>query len=528
MQSPLLHSGFLRSSEFRRHRPALEIGEQTLTYGNLRERAASLAATLQLRAPLGGSAMTAVFADRSVTTFTGILGSLMAGHAYVPLNPHFPPVRTRWMLQQAECRSLIVDAASEKQLDTVLEGINDELLVIVPERTDLTWLARRWPRHLFIGERDLERSSAWKPQPQSLDDLAYLLFTSGTTGVPKGVMVTHRNVVHLVETMVDRYSITADDRLSQMFDTTFDLSVFDMFVAWERGACVCCPSRKTLLNPDKFVREKELTVWFSVPSVGMLMDRFGVLKEGRFPSLRWSLFCGERLSVDLATRWTAAAPESVVENLYGPTELTVACSVYRWDRERSPAESSLGIVPIGSPLPGMQARIINEDDLSEVTPGSIGELLMTGPQLTPGYWKNPAATERVYVRFPESDAIFYRTGDRVRRPIGEGPLTFFGRVDQQIKVRGVRVELGDVESTLLEAPGVESAVALGWPTTAAGAAGITAFVTGSSVDVPAVLSSIESKLQTHAVPQTIHVLPLLPQNPNGKVDRQALLKLLDV
>jgi amino acid adenylation domain-containing protein len=508
-------------------RPALEVGAQTLTYGDLRARAAGLAATLQLRTPFGGSPMTAVFADRSTTAFAGILGSLLAGRAYVPLNPNFPPVRTRWMLQQAECRSLIVDAAVEKQLDTVLDGIEDELLVVVPEQTDLTSLARHWPRHLFVGKRDLERPSLWGPQLQSPDELAYLLFTSGTSGVPKGVMVSHRNVVHFVQTMTDRYGISAHDRFSQMFDTTFDLSVFDMFVAWDRGACVCCPSRKTLLNPDTFVREKQLTVWFSVPSVGMLMDRFGALQEGRYPSLRWSLFCGERLPVDLATRWAAAAPGSVLENLYGPTELTVACSVYRWDRARSPAESSLGIVPIGCPLPGMEARVVNEDDLSEVVPGSIGELLMTGPQLTPGYWKNPASTERAYVRLRGSDAIFYRTGDRVRQPIGEEPLTFHGRVDQQVKVRGHRVELGEVESTLLEAPGVESAVALGWPTTAAGAAGIAAFVTGSGVDVPSVRVSIQSKLQTYAVPQTIRVLPHLPQNQNGKVDRQALLKLLE-
>jgi acyl-coenzyme A synthetase/AMP-(fatty) acid ligase len=175
----------------------------------------------------------------------------------------------------------------------------------------------------------------------------------------------------------------------------------------------------------------------------------------------------------------------------------------------------------------MEARVVNEDDLSEVMPGSFGELLMTGPQLTPGYWKNPAATERAYVQLSDSDATFYRTGDRVRRPIGEGPLTFHGRVDHQVKVRGHRVELGEVESTLLEAPGVESAVALGWPTTAAGAAGIAAFVTGSDIDVSAVRLSIRSKLQTYAVPQTIHVLPQLPQNLNGKVDRQALLKLLE-
>ena len=527
MQSSLLHSGFLRSSESMPYRPALEIGAQTLTYGDLRARAASLAATLQLRTPPGGSPMTAVFADRSTTTFAGILGSLLAGRAYVPLNPTFPSVRTRRMLQQSDCRSLIVDAAAEQQLDTVLDGIDDVVLVIAPEQTDLTPLARRWPRHIFVGEQDLERPSDWEPQPQLSDELAYLLFTSGSSGAPKAVMVTHHNAAHFVQTMTDRYGISADDRFSQMFDTTFDLSVFDMFVAWDRGACVCCPSRKTLLNPDKFIREKELTIWFSVPSVGMLMDRFGALREGRYPSLRWSLFCGERLPVDLATRWAAAASGSVVENLYGPTELTVACSAYRWDRAHSPAESILGTVPIGSPLPGMEAMVVAGDDLSEVVPGSIGELLVTGPQLTPGYWRNPAATERAYVTLREGGAIFYRTGDRVRRPIGEGPLTFHGRVDQQVKVRGHRVELGEIESTLLEAPGVESAVALGWPTTAAGAAGIAAFVTGSDVDVPAVRVNIQSKLQTYAVPHTIRVLPHLPHNPNGKVDRQALLKLLD-
>src|SRR5262249_5826857 len=159
-------------------------------------------------------------------------------------------------------------------------------------------------------------------------------------------------------------------------------------------------------NPDGFIREKELTVWFSVPSVGMLMDRFGVLRPGRYPSLRWSLFCGERLPVDLATRWASAAPQSTVENLYGPTELTVACTAYRWDPARSPAECSKGTVPIGYPLPGMEARIVSGNDLTEVPPGSVGELLVTGPQLTGGYWKDSAVTELAYVCSNVGDSIF--------------------------------------------------------------------------------------------------------------------------
>jgi len=151
---------------------------------------------------------------------------------------------------------------------------------------------------------------------------------------------------------------------------------------------------------------------------------------------------------------------------------------------------------------------------------------MAGPQRTPGYWRNPDATRRAYVAPPGKDALFYRTGDRVFRPVGNGPLTYVGRVDHQIKVSGYRVELGEVEATLREEPGVEAAVALGWPMTATGAAGIVAFVTGSNIDAAAIRSSVKAKLQRYAVPHTIRLVPDLPQTANGKVDRQALVSLL--
>ena len=199
-------------------------------------------------------------------------------------------------------------------------------------------------------------------------------------------MVAHRNVISFVDYIADRLEVTERDIVSQMFDLTFDLSAFDMFVSWERGACVCCPSQKTLINPVQFIRGNGLTIWFSVPSTVSLMKQMGLLKPGAFPSLRLSLFCGEPLPVSCADAWLRAAPNSILENLYGPTELTIACTSYRWDPERSPAESELGIVPIGFPYRGMNV-LVADKDLNEVNPGAEGELLMNGPQMSLGYWR---------------------------------------------------------------------------------------------------------------------------------------------
>jgi amino acid adenylation domain-containing protein len=520
-----LARGFLRSSETFPTRAAVEIDGQALSYRELRSRAAALASLVRQRTPEGGPPLTAVFAHRSATTFAGILGALLAGHGYVSLNRTFPVARTRWMFTNAGCRSLIVDSASEDQIDEVLVGIPWPVLILVPDRRDVTGLAARWPRHTVIGADDIVAPDSWTPAAAAPDAVAYLLFTSGSTGRPKGVMVSHRNAQHFVNVITARYGITADDRFSQMFDTTFDLSVLDLFVAWQSGACVCCPDSKVLLNPDKFIRENRLSVWAAVPSVGVFMKRFGVLKAHRYPSLRWILFCGEPLPADVAAAWALAAPQAALENLYGPTELTVACSAYRWDAQRSPEACELGVVPIGLPLPGMQALVV-DDDLREVQPGEVGELLMSGPQVTSGYWENPEATHRAYVVPDGRTSLFYRTGDRVRRPMGDGPFTYIGRVDHQVKILGYRIELGEVESKLRAAAGVEEAVALGWPLTATGPAGISAFVTGRDLDVAEIRSSLEACLPAYAVPHAIHVLPEIPQTANGKIDRAALLKLL--
>jgi amino acid adenylation domain-containing protein len=519
-------SGFLRSAARFPQRPALEVDGESLSYRELRRRAASLAATLRRGTGSCAPPLTGVFAYRSPTAFAGVLGALFRGHGYVPLNRTFPPARTASMLSRAGCRALVVDAASAEQLDQVLEHVEQSLLVVLPDGGDRDTLATRWSKHTFLGPRDLEPAEAWRLEEAASDSIAYLLFTSGSTGLPKAVMVTQGNVRHFVEVMVERYGITEHDRFSQTFDMTFDLSAFDMFVAWERGACVCCPSRKTLMNPGAFIQDKELTVWFSVPSVGVFMRQLGALKPGRYPSLRWSLFCGEALPQDIAAEWSAAAPNSRVENLYGPTELTIACTVYPWDAQRSPAECRLGVVPIGRPLSGMEALVVDEM-LNEVEPGEDGELVMTGPQLTRGYWHDAERTAAAFVRVPGRRGIYYRTGDRARRPVGEAPLVYLGRLDHQIKVQGHRVELGEVEAALREAAGVDLAVALGWPISQTGAGGVVGFIGDTPLQVAAVRDKLKKRLPPYAVPREIHVLSDFPLNPNGKVDRRVLFKRLE-
>jgi amino acid adenylation domain-containing protein len=517
-----LRDGFLRSSELLGARPALEVGGRQLTYTQLRDRAAAVAATLVREAPVLTPALTASFAYRTPTAFVGVLAPLLRGHGYVPLNPRFPVKRNRLIFERSGARSLIVGAEATAQLPDLLEGADGELLILAPDIEDVGPIAERLPQHRVIGAPDLASGDAWQPVDVDPKSIAYLLFTSGSTGIPKGVMISHRNVLHYVDVLTKRYGITEHDRFSQMAELTFDNSVLDMFVAWERGACVCCPSAKELIKPGGFIRESVLTVWFSVPSTAILMKRLGTLKPGSYPSLRLSLFAGEALPAEVAARWQEAAPHSTIENLYGPTEVTVDCTTYRWNGERSAAECERGVVPIGTPLPDIGVLIVDQQ-LREVAPGETGELLVSGPQVGLGYWRDPQRTAEAFIVPPGFREVHYRTGDLVRRPAAPGgPITYLGRLDDQIKVRGVRIELGEVEAVLREETGAEAVVAVGWPLTATGADGIVAFIGDPSVRGAEVLARVRTRLPAQMAPREVRVLEQLPLNANGKFDRKAL------
>lgn len=521
-----LISGFLQSSEKFPQRAAIDIGGAAMTYAELRARSEQFSATLAAADSSPQKPLTAIFAQRSETAFAGILAALLRGHGYVPLNPTFPADRTATMLERSEATAVVVDAAGKEKLAAVLAEISRPLTVLLPEETDVSSLREQFPKHSFLCQSDLQSADSFTPVDSEANGIAYLMFTSGSTGVPKGVMVSHSNVKYFLKTVVDRYEITETDRLSHMFDLVFDLSVFDLFAAWECGACVCSPSPDQLLTPAGYINDSKLTIWFSVPSLGLFMRRLGLLEQGAFSQLRWSLFCGEALTLETAESWAIAAPNSIVENLYGPTELTLSCTLHRWDEQESTRMSEHGVVPIGEPFPGMTSLVVDEK-LQEVPPGEDGELLMAGPQVALGYWNDKAATERAFLVPPGQSEIFYRTGDRVRRPTDGNSMNYLGRIDHQIKIRGNRVELGEVEAVLRELTGIGSVAVIGWPATPSGADGLIGFLETEEADVAGLRRQIANRLPDYMRPKQLRLLSAMPLNANGKIDRGALKKLCE-
>lgn len=508
-----LRSIFLAQSARHSGKVALRVGKSELSYSQVEENARRWGSALVRR--LGRPARrVGVLARRSHVGYVGALASLCGGAAFVPLNARFPKDRTRLMIEMADLCAIIVDAGSEGYLRELLPELSRIPVILAPDTGQS-----------FPGAEPLDVASGDPTDalpPLLGDDLAYILFTSGTTGRPKGVAVAHENATHLVDLMTDRYRLTTEDRCSQTFDLTFDPSVFDMFVTWASGATLVAMREVDLLAPVKFVTDNRLTSWFSVPSIPAMVMKAGRLSPASMPTLRWSLFAGEALPIRVADAWLAAAPDSVVENLYGPTELTVVCLGHRWSSDRPSALNANGVVPIGRPFAGLGVALRGAD--GQLTDGPEGELCVCGPQTVPGYWRNPAQTAerfRMLEVGPDRAKRFYCTGDLVR-VMPDGEVAFIGRIDDQVKVNGYRVELAEIEAVLMEDPAVSGAIAVPFPVEEGSAKGMMAFVIGDGVDPQAVVDRARGMLAPYAAPSVVHVVHEFPLNSNGKVDRAAL------
>ncbi|RMI40629.1 amino acid adenylation domain-containing protein [Streptomyces triticirhizae] len=506
-----LHDWFAASVAAHGDQPALEVAGERLTYAELNATAARLAARV-VASHGSPPARVGLLAARSVTAYAGYLAVQRLGATVVPLGPSFPLARNAAVAEGAGLDLVIADAKAPAEADA---------LPVPVLRADAS------------AEGPLRSGPV--PEPHGLaagpDDLAYILFTSGSTGRPKGVPVAHRNVAAYLGHVIPRYQLGPGARVSQTFDLTFDPSVYDMFAAWGSGAALVVPSAADLMSPVRFVNRTGITHWNSVPSVISIARRLRGLAADSMPSLRWSLFCGEALTLDNAGAWRAAAPDSVLENIYGPTEMTVTWTEFRLPRYPSDWPSPAnGTVPIGRPYPDQEHLVLGEDG----RPAEDGELCVRGTQRFPGYLDPAENAGRFYAYDPAGDAPataydgtepltdrhWYRTGDRVTRLDGE--LVHLGRIDHQLKIRGYRVELGEIESVLRQRPGVTEAVVLAvrGPD---GELGLEAVVCADvPLDTGPLLAAVGERLPRYMVPRGVAVRDELPLNANGKVDRAAL------
>jgi amino acid adenylation domain-containing protein len=512
----------------RRHadRTALFTDGCAVRYRELVANAAGIADAIQKGVVTSVPLRCAILGNRSLTAFAGILGSLLARATYVPLNPRHPRDHLTAVLAASEADVLIIDERSANRGRELLDCSPRRLFVLLPDAAVVPSWAAALPQHRILCRSDLEPRNPDGLPSASPEDGAYLLFTSGSTGAPKGVLVRHRNVMAYLRNVAERYAPQPGDRFTQLFDLTFDLSVHDMFLCWGAGAALYCPPESARIAPREFVRRHDLTFWFSVPSTAALMSRLHMLRRGDLPSLRWSLFCGEVLPRRLAESWAAAAPYAIIENLYGPTESTIAITAYRLPSQPVELARLPEIVPIGVPLPGQSAIIIAEDG-APVRTGDDGELCLAGSQVTDGYWRQPDLTaERFAPISTANTTTWYRTGDRARISPGYG-LLFRGRMDRQVKIAGHRVELQEVETVLRHASGSDTAAAIAWPVGADGLArGIVAFVPDEAAATDAVCDACRRTLPPYMVPSRVHRISDWPINRNGKTDYDALRQMI--
>jgi len=527
MESKSLVALLRQSFDQHAGRGCLEVDGRVVTYNDMGRLGTSIAQAIDQAEGGQPKSLAAVLGYRSLSAYAGILGALLSGRGYVPLNPKFPLSRTVAMINLSGVSTLVVDPGLLELLGQVLPDVQRPLTVICPEPAEVAALASAHPRHAFV-DADALPPGGDKPRPATRpEDIAYVMFTSGSTGVPKGVPVSNRNVVAYLEYVSRRYAVVPEDRLSQMFDLTFDLSVHDIFLSWINGACLCVVPEDQVIAPARFVAKNALTLWFSVPSVPLMLSRLRMLRPGIFPNLRYSLFCGEPLSSKLASAWQQAAPQSVVENLYGPTEATIAITHYPWDEEKSPGACVNGVVPIGWPFEGQQLIVADEKG-NQVADGEQGELLIAGSQVTGGYLNNPEKTAAQFVTRPgDPDTIWYRTGDVSRRG-PDGCLYYLGRLDDQVQIHGYRVELQEVDAALRAAVGHDGAVAVAIPYQMAQAEEIHGFVQGGEESqAEAVIGRSAQSLPTYMQPKAVHFIKELPRNANGKIDRRALAAMLE-
>ncbi|GAA1548461.1 hypothetical protein GCM10009678_33920 [Actinomadura kijaniata] len=466
---------------------AMRFAGEDLTYAQLDQRSSRLAHALVEEFKVAPGRVVGVLLERGFDLPAAELGVLKAGGAWLPLDPQYPPERLAYQLKDADVAAVVTTS-----------DLSDRLPAEVAR--------------LLLDTASLDEREASPPSVRvSQEDTAYVIYTSGSTGTPKGVMVPHRAVVNFCTTFQRMFSVTPDDRVLQFSNPAFDVSVSDVFSTLTAGATIVGAPRSELLDPDKLqvlLAEERVTI-VDIPPVVL-----GQLDPSALDDLRVCFIGMEPFGPDLVNRWSKPGRE--FHNGYGPTEVTVTCVDYL-----CPAEPLDGPPPIGRAMANQRAYVLDKG-LRPVPVGVPGELFMAGAGLATGYLGRPDQTAEKFLPDPFAASPgerMYATGDLVRWN-ADGNLEFLGRVDRQVKLRGLRVELGEIEHAIEEFDGVRQCVVAvrdqGTPS-----AWLAAYVVGE-FEPEALREHLTGRLPLHMVPTDYVKLEQLPLTSTGKVDHARL------
>ncbi|HEV3329978.1 MAG TPA: Pls/PosA family non-ribosomal peptide synthetase [Bryobacteraceae bacterium] len=489
-----LHEIFEAQAEKRPDSIAVIFDQEEVSYGELDQRTNRLARHLQKRG-VGRGSVVAMLLPRSVDAYVTLLAILKAGAAYVPIDPMYPADRVAYILEDSGADVLVTRSSLADRHQTF-----DGTVVCVD--ADAGSIAAEGPTPLPRDENRVEP-----------EDLCYIIYTSGSTGRPKGVMVEHRNACHLVRAEGRIFAVRPDDRVYQGASLAFDLAVEEVWLAFHAGAALIAATAEMAhggADLSRQLAQRGVTVLSCAPTLLSMM-------EEDVPGLRLLILGGETCSNQLVERWAKAGRRIV--NTYGPTETTVIATY----TDVSPDQP----VTIGRPVRGYQIHIL-DDELRPVRPGQTGEICIGGAGVARGYVGLPAETQARFVADPfaapgSTGGRIYRTGD-LGRLDHQGNVHFLGRADGQVKLRGLRVELSEIESVLLEGPGVLAA-GCAVRINGAGIPHLVGYVVpreGCAVDEDDLGSRLRSQLPAWMVPAVIESVSDLPRLPNGKLDRASL------
>lgn len=476
---------------------ALCYAGKTVDYTLLDQLSDELAAILIARGIKPGN-IVGLYIPTGISMVVSMLAVLKAGAAYLPLDVKVPAQRLAFILNDSQAVLIISDLALRADLNTVLPIL--EL-----------------PEHGRVAEQDALATESHPAWPQiKPSDLAYLMYTSGSTGEPKGVLVPHRAICRLVID-TNYVEITPSDRIAQVANSAFDAFTFEVWGALVNGACVLGVDRESSLNPvllgDALVKG-QVTIMFVTTA---LFNLLATEVPNSLNGLRYLLFGGEQADVGVVRTFLQQYPQRELLHVYGPTENTTFSTFHVVKALASGAT----LLPIGKPIHGTSAFVL-ANDLALVPPGASGQLFLSGDGLADGYLRRPELDHSSFVAHPfVSGARLYRTGDKVRFN-QDGALEFIGRIDNQIKLRGFRIELGEIEFHLMSIPGVSAALVLLEKTQTNQK--IVAYV-GTLLEEGNIRRTLERSLPHYMMPSTIICLESLPINRNGKIDRNVLLAL---